>query len=69
MKNSIKLTMITCLLISNVISQEKGNGFGFTFNGGSSIMNLMMGDDSMTPTVYYMYNLPNGTIEPSLAYF
>ena len=69
MKNSIKLTMITCLLISNVLSQEKGNGFGFTFNGGSSLMNLMMGEASMTPTVYYMYNLPNGTIEPSLGYF
>ena len=69
MKNSIKLTMITCLLLSNIFSQEKGNGFGFTFNGGSSIMNLMMGDGGMTPTVYYMYNLPNGTIEPSLGYF
>ena len=69
MKNSIKLTMITCLLLSNVFSQEKGNGFGFTFNGGSSIMNLMMGEASMTPTVYYMYNLPNSTIEPSLGYF
>ena len=69
MKNSIKLTMITCLLISNVISQEKGNGFGFTFNGGSSIMNLMMGDGSMTPAVYYMYNLPNSTLEPSLGYY
>ena len=69
MKNSIKLTMITCLLISNVISQEKGNGFGFTFNGGSSLMNLMMGDETMTPTVYYMYNLSNATIEPSLGYF
>ena len=69
MKNSIKLTMITCLLISNVISQEKGNGFGFTFNGGSSIMNLMMGEGNPTPTVYYMYNLSNATIEPSLGYF
>ena len=69
MKNSIKLTMITCLLISNVISQEKGNGFGFTFNGGSSIMNLMMGEGNTTPTVYYMYNLSNATIEPSLGYF
>ena len=69
MKNSIKLTMITCLLISNVFSQEKGNGFGFTFNGGSSFMNLMMGAESTTPSVYYMYNLPNGTIEPSLGYF
>ena len=69
MKNSLKLTMITCLLISNVISQEKGNGFGFTFNGGSSLMNLMMGQTSMTPTVYYMYNLSNSTIEPSLGYF
>ena len=69
MKNSIKLTMITCLLISNVLSQEKGNGFGFTFNGGSSLMNLMMGQTSMTPTVYYMYNLSNSTIEPSLGYF
>ena len=68
MKNSTKLTMITILLISNVISQEKGNGFGFTFNGGSSLMNLMMSEASMTPTVYYMYNLPNGTIEPSLGY-
>ena len=69
MKNSIKLTMITCLLISNVVSQEKGNGFGFTFNGGSSIMNLMMGEGNTTPTVYYMYNLSNATIEPSLGYF
>ena len=69
MKNSVKLTMITCLILSNVFSQEKGNGFGFTFNGGSSIMNLMMGDASMTPTVYYMYNLPNSTIEPSLGYY
>ena len=69
MKNSIKLTMITCLLISNVISQEKGNGFGFTFNGGSSIMNLMMSEGNTTPTVYYMYNLSNATIEPSLGYF
>ena len=69
MKNSTKLTIITCFLISNVISQEKGNGFGFTFNGGSSLMNLMMGEASMTPTVYYMYNLPNSTIEPSLGYF
>ena len=60
--------MITCLLISNVISQEKGNGFGFTFNGGSSIMNLMMGEGNTTPTVYYMYNLSNATIEPSLGY-
>ena len=69
MKNSIKLTMITCLLISNVLSQEKGNGFGFTFNGGSSIMNLMMSEGNTTPTVYYMYNLSNATIEPSLGYF
>ena len=69
MKNSIKLTMITCLLLSNIFSQEKGNGFGFTFNGGSSVMNLMMGQTSMTPTVYYIYNLPSGTIEPSLGYF
>ena len=69
MKNSLKLTMITCLLLSNVFSQEKGNGFGFTFNGGSSIVNLMMGDGSMTPTVYYIYNLPSSTIEPSLGYF
>ena len=43
MKNSIKLIMITCMLLSNIFSQEKGNGFGFTFNGGSSVMNLMMG--------------------------
>ena len=69
MKNSIKLAMTICVLISNVISQEQGNGFGFTFNGGSSLMNLMMSEASMTPTVYYMYNLPNSTIEPSLGYF
>ena len=66
MKNSIKLTMITCLLISNVISQEKGNGFGFTFNGGRSLISV---EASMTPTVYYIHNLPNSTIEPSLGYF
>ena len=70
MKNSIKLTMITCLLLSNVFSQEKGNGFGFTFNGGSSILNLMMAQTgSVSPTVYYIINLPNSTIEPSLGYF
>ena len=32
-------------------------------------MNLMMGETSMTPTVYYIYNLPSSTIEPSLGYF
>ena len=66
MKNSIKLTIITCLLISNVISQEKGNGFGFTFNGSGSIENY---GGYMSPTVYYIYNLSNGNrIEPSLGY-
>ena len=70
MKNIIKLTMITCLLISNIISQEKGDGFGFTFNGGSSILNLMMAQTgSVSPTVYYIINLPNSTIEPSLGYY
>ena len=69
MKNSIKLVMIMLLLISNIISQDKGNGFGFTFNGGSSFMNLMMGEGNTTPTVYYIYNLSNATIEPSLGYF
>ena len=62
MKNSIKLTMITCLLISNVFSQEKGNGFGVALDGGGSI-------SIVAPSVYYMYNLPNSTIEPSLGYF
>jgi len=74
MKNSIKLAMITCLLISNVISQEKGHGFGFTFNGGNSIMNIINifdgGGVQLSPTVYYIYNLSNGKrIEPSLGYY
>ena len=75
MKNSIKLTMITCLLISNVISQEKGNGFGFTFNGGNPIMNLLSSISSsnstiqLTPTLYFIQNLSFGKVEPSISYY
>ena len=71
MKNNIKLTMIICLLLSTIFSKEKGDGFGFTFNGGNSIMNIL--DESgmkPSPTVYYIHNLSNGKrIEPSLGYF
>ena len=70
MKNTTKL-IITFCLFSNIFSQEKGNGFGFTFNGGNSIMNIMMLESgNISPTVYYIYNLSNGKrIEPSLGYF
>jgi len=72
MKKSTKLIIIFCLL-SNIFSQEKGHGFGFTFNGGNSIMNIIniMGAGvTPSPTVYYIYNLSNGKrIEPSLGYY
>ena len=69
MKYMVKIVIMTCLLSLN-FAQEKGNGFGFTFNGGSSIMNLMMmGEGTITPTVYYIYNLSNASIEPSLGYY
>ena len=70
MQNIVKLIITFCLL-SNIFSQEKGNGFGFTFNGGNSIMNIMMLEGgNFSPTVYYIYNLSNGKrIEPSLGYF
>ena len=72
MKKTAKLIIIFCLL-SNIFSQEKGHGFGFTFNGGNSIMNIIIVNDGgglkPSPTVYYIYNLSNGKrIEPSLGY-
>ena len=73
MKKTTKLIIIFCLL-SNIFSQEKGHGFGFTFNGENSIMNIINifdgGGVTPSPTVYYIYNLSNGKrIEPSLGYF
>ena len=69
MQNIVKLIITFCLL-SNIFSQEKGNGFGFTFNGGNSMMNIMMLEGgNFSPTVYYIHNLSNGKrIEPSLGY-
>ena len=59
-------------LSSNTLIQ--GGGFGFTFNGGSPIMNLMSssmggGTLALTPTVYYVHNLTDGKFEPSLSYY
>ena len=73
MKKTTKLIITFCLL-SNIFSQEKGHGFGFTFNGENSIMNIINmfdgGGVKSSPTVYYIHNLSNGKrIEPSLGYF
>ena len=73
MKKTSKLIITFCLL-SNIFSQEKGHGFGFTFNGGNSIMNIINifngGGVKSSPTVYYIHNLSNSKrIEPSLGYF
>ena len=72
MKKTTKLIITFCLL-SNIFSQEKGHGFGFTFNGENSIMNIINifsgGGVKSSPTIYYIYNLSNGKrIEPSLGY-
>ena len=72
MKKTTKLIITFCLL-SNIFSQEKGHGFGFTFNGGNSILNIINmldgGRLKSSPTVYYIHNLSNGKrIEPSLGY-
>ena len=57
MKKTTKLIMTFCLL-SNIFSQEKGNGFGFIFNGGNSIMNMMTLEVGIfSPTVYYIHYL------------
>jgi hypothetical protein len=50
------------------------SGFGFTFNIGSSMMNLLTIIDgagmNLSPTVYYIHYLSNSKrIEPSLGYF
>ena len=67
------ITIMILFLSSNILIQA--GGFGFTFDGGSPIMNLMssMGSGgstiTLTPTAYYVHNLPNGKLEPSLSYY
>jgi len=70
MKNIVKLIIIPCLL-STIFSQEKGNGFGFTFSAANpKIMDLMMlQEGGYSPTVYYIHLFHGIRIEPSLGYF
>ena len=64
MKNIFKLIIIFCLL-SNVFTQQRGNGFGFSFDENNDPSSYMF-----SPSVNYIYNLSNGKrIEPSLGYF
>ena len=73
MKKHIKITIMILFLSSNILIQ--GGGFGFTFDGGSSLWNLMSTMESggnlisLTPTAYYVHNLPDGKLEPSLSYY
>ena len=73
MKKYINIIIMILFLSSNILIQ--GGGFGFTFDGGSPMMNLIssMGSGSstlsLTPTAYYVHNLPDGKLEPSLSYY
>ena len=69
--------ILLLLLIAGLFSQEeKRSGFGFTFDGGNTIMNLLSGSVlsggstiSLTPTLYLIENLPFGKVEPSISYY
>ena len=67
------ITIMILFLSSNILIQA--GGFGFTFDGGSPMMNLIssMGSGgstiALTPTAYYVHNLPDGKLEPSLSYY
>ena len=69
--------ILLLLLIAGLFSQEeKRSGFGFTFDGGNTIMNLLSGSVlsggstiSLTPTLYLIDNLPFCMVEPSISYY
>ena len=61
--------MICCLF-----AQKKKYGFGFTFDGGNTIMNIInvssgLSTTAITPTLYLSENLSFGKVEPSISYY
>ena len=67
------ITITTLILSSNILVH--GGKFGLTLDGGNPIMNLISSMESsdgtvgLTPTVYYVHNLLNGKLEPSIGYY
>jgi len=69
MKKLIFILMICCLF-----AQKKKYGFGFTFDGGNTIMNIInvssgLSTTAITPTLYLSENLSFGKVEPSISYY
>ena len=75
MYKRVQFLILSFFLFSNVFTQGKGNGFGFTFDGGNPIMNLLSSISSsnstiqLTPTLYFIQNLSFGKVEPSISYY
>ena len=62
-------------MVGSLFAQENKYGFGFTFDGGNPIMNLLSSltslstTTSLTPTLYISNNLSFAKVEPSISYY
>ena len=62
-------------MVGSLFAQENKYGFGFTFDGGNPIMNLLSSltsgntTTSLTPTLYLSNNLSFAKVEPSISYY
>ena len=67
--------LILILIVGSLFAQENKYGFGFTFDGGNPIMNLLSSltslntTTSLTPTLYISNNLSFAKVEPSISYY
>ena len=69
--------LIPIIIIGSIFSQDNNNklGFGFTFDAGNPIMNLVSSLSSgnappiLTPTLYLSQDLTFGKFEPSISYY
>ena len=63
MNKNIQFLAITLFLFSNALAEGKGNGFGFTMKDYN-----MYSNTEMLPSIYYVYNIPSGKIEPNIGF-
>ena len=67
--------LILILILGSLFADDRKQGFGFSFEGGNTIMKLFsnnfegLSTSALSPTIYFPQNLPFGKVEPFLSYY